>query len=171
MSTPFLCEIRIFSFGFAPKGWAFANGQLLPINQNQAVFSLLGTTYGGNGIQNFALPNLQTRVPMHMGGGFTLGQQGGEQAHTLTVNELAAHTHIAKCSTALGTVPSPSGGVWATDNNGNTPYGTSAGQTMSPGAIAQGGGSAPTAQPHPNMAPYLTLSFCIALSGIYPSHS
>jgi microcystin-dependent protein len=171
MSTPFLGEIKICSFGFAPKGWALANGQLLPINQNTALFSLLGTTYGGNGTTNFALPNLQTRVAIHLGGGYALGQQGGEQTHTLTVSELAAHTHIAKCSAALGTVASPSGAVWATDNNGNAPYSTSAGQTMSAGAIAMAGASTPTAQPHQNMAPYLALTFCIALQGIFPSQN
>ena len=165
MSEPFLSEIRVFGFGFAPKGWAFCNGQLLPINQNQALFSLLGTTYGGDGRVNFGLPNLQSRVPIHMGNGHTLGESRGEQNHTLSLSELAAHNHVAECSSALGTQASPSGGVWATDNNGNFPYSTSPGATMSPGAISPTGGS----QPHQNMAPYLTLNFCIALQGIFPS--
>src|ERR671922_1787366 len=107
MAEPFLSEIRIMSFGFAPKGWALCNGQLLPINQNQALFSLLGTTYGGNGQTNFALPNLQGRTPIHMGGGHTLGERGGEQAHTLSISELPTHTHTALASpaNATGLVP------------------------------------------------------------------
>jgi microcystin-dependent protein len=167
MSTPFLSEIKIVSFNFPPKGWAFCNGQLLPINQNQALFSLLGTTYGGDGRVNFGLPNLQSRVPIHMGNGHTLGEVAGEQDHTLSLTELAAHNHVAVCSSALGTQASPSGGVWATDNNGNAPYSTSPGATMSPSAIGPTGGS----QAHQNMAPYLTLNFCIALQGIFPSQN
>src|SRR6184192_2885661 len=104
---PFLSEIRIFSFVFAPKGWALCNGQLLPINQNQALFSLLGTTYGGDGRVNFGLPNLQGRVPIHMGSGHTLGEQGGEQAHTLSISELPTHTHSAVAAAVNGTQPSP----------------------------------------------------------------
>src|SRR5436190_22150278 len=103
MAEPFLSEIRIFSFGFAPQGWALCNGQLLPINQNQALFSLLGTTYGGDGRVNFALPNLQSRVPIHMGSGHTLGERAGEQAHTLSIAELPTHTHVAQASAAPGT--------------------------------------------------------------------
>src|SRR5947207_11232256 len=114
MAEPFLSEIRIFSFGFAPQGWALCNGQLLPINQNQALFSLLGTTYGGDGRVNFALPNLQTRVPMHVGSGHTLGERAGEAAHTLAIPELPAHTHVPKgTSTSTGTVAIPTGNVLA----------------------------------------------------------
>src|SRR5512138_655887 len=103
MADPFLSEIRMFSFGFAPRGWALCNGQLLPINQNQALFALMGTTYGGDGRVNFALPNLQGRVPIHMGNGHTLGERAGEQAHTLSLPELPAHTHAAQASPAAGT--------------------------------------------------------------------
>ena len=169
MSEPFLSEIKIFGFGFAPKGWALCNGQLMPINQNQALFSLLGTTYGGDGRVNFGLPNLQSRVPIHMGNGHTLGEVAGEQNHTLSLTELAAHNHVAVCGSALGTQASPSGGVWATDNNGNLPYSTSAGASMSPAAIGPAGVSQP--QPHQNMAPFLVLTFCIALQGIFPSQN
>src|SRR2546430_17732596 len=104
MSEPFLSEIRIFSFNFAPKGWAFCNGQLLPINQNQPLFSLLGTTYGGDGRVNFALPDLRARVPIHMGSGHTLGERGGEQAHTLSISEVTEHTHVANASSSYGGV-------------------------------------------------------------------
>src|SRR5262249_30229335 len=107
MAEPFLSEIRIFSFGFAPKGWALCNGQLLPINQNQALFSLLGTTYGGDGRVNFALPNLQSRVPIHVGQGHVLGEKGGEQAHTLTISELPLHLHVANASNNAGSTNLP----------------------------------------------------------------
>src|SRR4051794_3437763 len=113
MGTPFLAELRIVSFNFAPKGWAFCNGQLLPINQNQALFSLLGTTFGGNGQTTFALPNLQGRVPVQPGGGITLGQAGGEAAHTLPVAELPQHTHTVVASSSPPTVTGPAGAWWA----------------------------------------------------------
>src|SRR6266850_4363341 len=107
MAEPFLSEIRIFSFGFAPKGWALCDGQLLPINQNQALFSLLGTTYGGDGRVNFGLPNLQSRVPIHTGEGHTLGEKGGEQAHTLSIAEIPTHVHVMQASSTAGDVPVP----------------------------------------------------------------
>src|SRR5579871_4877789 len=109
MSAPFLSEIRIVSFNFAPKGWALCDGQLLPINQNQALFSLLGTTYGGDGRVNFALPDLRTRVPIHVGSGFSLGERGGEQSHTITMGEMAQHTHVANAVTAAANNGSPNG--------------------------------------------------------------
>lgn len=172
MSEPFLSEIRIFSFVFAPKGWALCNGQLLPINQNQALFSLLGTTYGGNGQTNFALPNLQGRTPIHVGQGNTLGQAGGEQAHTLTQSEMAAHLHgfsANSCftgATANATQLPPTGNYWA--NNGKSVFTTLPGNSaMSAQAVGNVGGS----QAHQNMQPYLTLSFCIALQGIFPSQN
>src|SRR5258705_465395 len=113
MAEPFLSEIRIMSFGFPPKGWALCDGQLLPINQNQALFSLLGTTYGGDGRVNFGLPNLQGRAPIHMGGGHTLGERGGEQAHTLSISEIPTHVHSANAASAVGTAPLPTGNFLA----------------------------------------------------------
>jgi microcystin-dependent protein len=173
MSSPLLSEIRAVSFNFPPKGWAFCNGQLLPINQNQALFSLLGTTYGGDGRVNFGLPDLQGRIPMHeVGGGnnHTLGERGGEQTHTLSVSELPGHSHPANCSDVAGAKPDAKGGVWARDNNGNAPYSSSGDATMAttaPGAIGVTGGS----QSHPNLAPFTVLNFCIALQGIFPSQN
>lgn len=164
MADPFLSEIRIFSFNFAPRGWAMCNGQLLPINQNQALFALLGTTYGGNGQTNFALPELRGRVPMHVGGGLTLGQRGGEEVHTLTLNEMPIHTHQARGSANGPTVTPPTNNFWSS-NTGFTPYGTTADTAMSPQAISNIGGS----QAHENMSPFLTLNYCIALQGIFPS--
>jgi microcystin-dependent protein len=167
MSTPFLGQITLFSFDFAPKGWALANGQLLPINQNQALFSLLGTFYGGNGTTNFQLPNLQGRVPIHQGSGYAIGQSSGTENVTLLTSELPSHTHAATCSHNAGTLGSPSGAVWAADGDGNLPYSTTAGATMAPAAISAIGGG----QPHDNLAPFSVLNFCIALTGIFPSRS
>lgn len=172
MAEPFLSEIRIFSFVFAPRGWALCNGQLMAINTNQALFSLLGTTYGGNGQTNFGLPNLQSRVPIHMGSGHTLGEQGGEQAHTLSISELATHTHTftgnraAVAATANATQISPQANVWA--NSGKNAYNSGAGNgVMSPQTVGNVGGS----QAHLNMQPFLVLNFCIALQGIFPSQT
>ncbi len=170
MAEPFLSEIRLMSFVFAPKGWAQCNGQLLPINQNQALFSLLGTTFGGDGQVNFALPDLRGRVPVHVGAGFELGQRGGAQNHTLTVAELPAHTHVFNASSALATSNEPmidvnTGRSVARSTAANL-YGTATNLTpMAPGALGNVGGS----QPHLNMQPFLTLNFCIALQGIFPS--
>lgn len=166
MAEPFLSEVRIFSFGFAPVGWAQCNGQLLPINQNQALFSLLGTTYGGDGRVNFALPDLRGRVPMHVGSGHILGERGGEQAHTLSISELPAHTHQARASANGPTVTPPTNNFWAS-NTGFAPYGSTADIAMSPLTISNIGGS----QAHLNMSPYLTLNCCIALQGIFPSQT
>ena len=166
MAEPFLSEIRIMSFDFAPKGWALCNGQLLPINQNQALFSLLGTTFGGDGRVNFALPDLRARVPIHVGAGFTLGQRGGEQAHTLSISEIPTHTHSVNANTAA------TGGVATPNNNflggGNNVY---AAPNAGPLVAIQAGTITPTggSQAHLNMQPFLTLSFCIALQGIFPS--
>lgn len=165
MATPFLSEIRIFSFTFAPKGWAFCNGQLLPINQNQALFSLMGTTYGGDGKTTFALPNLQGRMPIHEGAGFTLGQVGGEQNHTLISPEMPLHTHAATASSNPANAGAAPGNFWA---NGNQPaYASNANASLAPATVNNIGGS----QPHDNMPPYLVLNFCIALSGIFPSQN
>jgi microcystin-dependent protein len=164
MGTPFLGEIRIFSFNFAPKGWAMCNGQSMAINQNQALFSILGTTYGGDGINTFALPNLQGRMPVHVGNGILLGQSGGEANHTLTIPELPAHTHVAAGSSTPANLGVPTGNLWAT---GNAAYNPTANTTMNPAGILPAGGS----QPHPNMSPYLVVNICIALQGIFPSRN
>ena len=165
MAEPFLAEIRMMSFVFAPKGWALCNGQLLPINQNQALFSLLGTTFGGDGRVNFALPDLRSRVPIHVGAGHTLGERGGEAAHTLTPAELPNHTHLVAASTvATGGTATPNGNYLGGANNAyHAPSGPLS--TLRPDAVSNVGGS----QPHLNMQPFLTLSFCIALQGIFPS--
>src|SRR5213593_4432240 len=145
MAEPFLSEIRIFSFVFAPKGWALCNGQLLPINQNQALFSLLGTTYGGDGRVNFALPDLRSRVPTHVGSGLTLGERAGEQAHTLTISELTQHTHVASASSSNGDVNFAANHVLAAALN--LYAGASNLTSISPTSISTVGGS----QPHENM--------------------
>ena len=163
MAEPFLSEIRIMSFGFAPKGWALCNGQIMPINQNQALFALLGTTFGGDGRVNFALPNLQGRTPIHVGSGHTLGERGGEQAHTLSTAELPQHAHVLNATNANG----------ATDNPVNNVLGAAASLYGTPGSLvamsSQSTTSAGGSQAHLNMQPFLTLSFCIALQGIFPS--
>jgi microcystin-dependent protein len=151
------------SFNFAPKGWAMCNGQLLPINQNQALFSLLGTTYGGNGQTNFALPDLRGRAPIHVGAGHTLGERAGEEAHTLSSAELPQHTHVMNGSSTNADVVSPTGNVVAQSSQ---LYGPAAQLTpLDPSSSGNTGGS----QAHLNMQPYLTLTFCIALQGIFPS--
>src|SRR5262249_26488591 len=181
MSEPFLGELKIISWNFPPKGWAFCNGQTLPINQNQALFSILGTTYGGDGRQTFALPNLQGRVPFHVGNGIVLGEMGGETAHTLNISELAAHTHSlaganvqADTASANGNTPSgsvvPAQGVAAT-TSGNVAaniWGSGAPSgAMNPAGLTAVGGN----QPHDNMSPYLVLNVIIALQGIFPSQN
>ncbi|KGM40535.1 tail collar protein [Aquabacterium sp. NJ1] len=170
MGTPFLGEIRQTSFGFAPKGWALCNGQLLPISQNQALFAILGTTYGGNGQTTFALPDLRGRSPAHAGGTMTLGESVGAEAHTLTVNEIPAHAHGLQGSTDLANNTSPEGNLLAAKGRGGKDIyapGASTLQPMSPQAIAPSGAS----QPHENMQPFLTLNFIIALTGIFPSRN
>jgi len=166
MAEPFLAEIRIVSFGFAPKGWAQTNGQLLPINQNQGLFSLLGTTYGGDGRVNFALPDIRGRVSMHVGNGHTLGEKGGEQAHTLSINELPAHTHFAQASNNNGDSQLADGKVLGVVA-GRIYTDVAALTTLSAGTITNVGGS----QAHLNMQPFLTLTYCIALQGIFPSQN
>jgi microcystin-dependent protein len=165
MAEPFLSEIRLFSFNFPPKGWALCNGQLLPINQNQALFSLLGTTYGGNGQTNFALPNLRGRCAMHEGSGFTLGQAGGEEAHTITMSEMPAHFHVLQGANKNGDLPVPGGNLLGNVNNLYR-----AATNLVPllsGTVGNAGGS----QPHMNMSPYIAINFCIALQGIFPSQN
>jgi microcystin-dependent protein len=166
MAEPFLSEIRMMSFNYAPRGWAMCNGQLLPINQNQALFSLLGTTYGGDGRVTFALPDLRDRVPIHVGNGHTLGERAGEQVHTLTAAETSQHTHTMSASSAAATTGTPGVGVVPAQSTGAPLYAAPSNvAAMDPGAVDAVGGS----QAHQNMQPYLTLSFCIALQGIFPS--
>lgn len=153
------------SFGFPPKGWATCDGQLLPINQNQALFSLLGTTYGGDGRVNFALPDLRGRVPIHMGGSHTLGERGGEQSHTLSISELPAHTHIANATTNGSDSVVPSDGVLGATSNMYGPATNLA--SLAPAMVSSIGGS----QAHLNMQPFLVLNFSIALQGIFPSQT
>ena len=167
MAEPFLGEIRMMSFPFAPKGWALCNGQVMPINQNQALFALLGTTFGGDGRVTFALPDLRGRTPLHAGNGHALGERAGEQAHTLSIAELPMHTHATRAVTDKATTPVPNGNMLAT-TKGMSAYATPVDLTaLDPAAVASAGGG----QPHPNMQPFLTVNFCIALQGIFPSPS
>ena len=169
MAEPFLSEIRIMSFAFAPKGWALCDGAFLPINQNQALFSLLGTTFGGNGQTTFQLPDLRGRTPIHVGSGHTLGERGGAQAHTLSIAELPTHAHVAQGTTAAADQPTPVGNLLGavdlTAFTTNVYAAPGAFVAMAPQTIGNTGGS----QAHLNMQPFLTLSFCIALQGIFPS--
>ncbi|HEU0130071.1 MAG TPA: tail fiber protein [Mycobacteriales bacterium] len=167
MGDPFLGEIKMVPYNYAQQGWAMCNGSQLPINQNQALFSLLGTTYGGNGQTTFALPNLQGRVPMHFqNNAFNQGQQGGEQAHTITINELPTHTHVTQGTQNAATTVASTGNVFAnaTVNAYNDPASFA---SLAPNTIGNVGGS----QPHNNMAPYTVLTFVIALQGVFPSHN
>ena len=179
MAEPFLSEIRMMSFNFPPKGWAFCNGQFLPINQNQALFSLLGTTYGGNGQTNFALPDLRGRVPIHTGGGHSLGEAAGSSGVTVNIQQLPTHTHTMQAKAAQapligGAVTGPTKSLaQAAISNANPPptvnlYATGAPLVaMAANSTSNTGGS----QPHNNMMPYLTINFCIALQGIFPSQN
>lgn len=167
MSEPFLSEIKIMSFNFPPKGWALCNGQLLPINQNQALFALLGTTYGGNGQTNFALPDLRGKVPIHMGNGHTLGETAGSTSVTINQQQMPLHPHALFASSQNGNELTPNGNVLANVaakiyNDPVAPL-----TTLNPQSVTSVGGS----QPHNNMMPYTVLSFCIALQGIFPSRN
>jgi len=165
MAEPFLGEIRIASFKFAPKGWALCNGQFLPINQNQALFSLLGTNYGGNGTTTFGLPDLRGRMPLSFGGPYVIGQQGGSESHTIRLQELPEHTHMVTASANTGNRSSPSDNLPAASHGAYAP-GPDA--SLAPASVTNAFG---TAQPHYNMPPYLALNFIIALTGIFPSQS
>jgi microcystin-dependent protein len=166
VAEPFLSEIRLMSFSFAPKGWALCNGQLLPINQNQALFSLLGTTFGGDGRVNFALPDLRARLPIHVGSGHTLGERGGEESHTLSIAELPEHVHLWNAKSSPATTATPDASSVLAGSTGDNAWGPASNLVaMSPGAVQNTGGS----QAHQNMQPFLVLSFCIALQGIFPS--
>jgi microcystin-dependent protein len=165
MAQPYLGEIRAFGFTFAPKGWALCNGQLLPINQNQALFSLLGVTFGGDGIRTFQLPNLQASMPVHMGNGFDIGSLGGQSTHTLLVTEIPTHTHQAQGVSTTANSSSATDATWGASTQ--NPYINTQNTSMAANAVSPAGGG----QPHDNMAPYLVLNYCIALAGIYPSRS
>jgi microcystin-dependent protein len=165
MAEPFLAEIRIMSFVFPPRGWALCNGQLLPINQNQALFSLMGTTYGGDGRVNFGLPDLRGRTPIHFGQGHNLGERGGEQAHTVSLAEMPTHVHLAFGSGTNADAPIPGNAVLGAANNLYTA--AAALTSLDPSTLTTVGGS----QAHQNMQPFLTLSFCVALQGIFPSQN
>jgi microcystin-dependent protein len=167
MSTPFLSEIKIVSFNFPPKGWALCNGQLLPINQNQALFALLGTTYGGNGQTTFALPNLRGQVPIHVGQGHTLGEQAGSSSVTLNQTQMPQHLHFLQGSSTDGNNANVTNNILA--RQVGNPYSTTLGNAgaFPPGVVTNVGGS----QPHNNMMPYLVLNFIIALQGIFPSRN
>ena len=175
MSNPFVAEIRIFAGNFAPLGWALCQGQLLPLSQNTALFSLIGTFYGGNGSSNFALPNFQDSAPIHHGQGQGLtdrfiGETGGSESVTLIQSEIPVHNHSLQGTSSAADQTTPAGNVWAASGVGRTPpplYSTTQNTTMAPTALAPSGGSLP----HNNMHPYLTLNFIIALQGVFPPRS
>ena len=170
MADFFLSEIRIMSFNFAPRGWALCNGQLLPINQNQALFSLLGTTYGGDGRVNFALPDMRSRTPIHFGNGHTLGERAGTESITLATTNLPAHTHtlgVVGGGSVSGNVTAPGGKLLASSNPNNFYTNASPNTTLNAGTISSTGGN----QAHENRQPFLTLNFCIALQGVFPSQN
>lgn len=168
MGTPFLGELKIISWNFAPKGWAFCNGQFLPINQNQALFSLLGTMYGGNGQTTFALPDMRGRTPIHVGQGFFQGQAGGEENHTVTQSEMPQHLHVAQATSANATTSVPGSGVLlATSVNYEAYRAPSSLVSLQPATVSNVGGS----QPHENRQPYLVLNMIIALQGVFPSRN
>ena len=168
MSEPFLAEIRLMSFNFAPQGWAMCNGQFLPINQNQGLFSLLGTSYGGNGQTTFQLPDFRDRIPVHVGGSFDFpGQKGGEAAHTVSIAEMPTHVHVLNATSDTATGPIPNNTVMMGTCSADL-YGAPASLVaMSPTTIGNAGGS----QPHENRQPYSRVNFCIALQGIFPTQN
>lgn len=173
MAEHFLGEIRIMSFNFAPKGWAQCDGQLLPINQNQALFALMGTTYGGNGQTNFALPDFRDRTGIHVGNGFNWGQKGGESAHTLNINELPQHNHLVNAKApndSSGNTNLPSGNFLSNSAPAEI-YQTGAGNPSPLAAFSQTISSVGGSQAHENTQPSLVLNFCVALQGIFPSHN
>ena len=171
MSQPYVGEIRLVGFNFAPVGWAFCQGQIMPISENEALFNLIGTTYGGDGQSTFALPDLRGRLALHQGNGFTLAETGGAETVTLTTPQLPSHTHVPQCdSNSGGNALSPANNVWSFDTSGqfgNFAAARSDSDAMNAGAIGLAGGS----QPHDNHQPYLTLNYIISLFGIFPSQS
>ena len=173
MSEPFLAEVRMVGFNFAPRGWAFCDGQILPINQNQSLYSLLGTTYGGDGRTSFALPDLRGRTPIHVGasdGGthHSQGQKSGEETHTLAVNEMPIHTHSLQASTNAATADDPTGQVLSKSRERSyANYSPAQAVDMGASSVANVGGG----QAHENMQPYLAVNFCMALQGLFPSRN
>jgi len=172
MASPYIGEIRMFGGSFAPAGWAFCNGQLLPISENESLFILLGTTYGGDGQETFALPNLQSRIPLHMGQGaglssYTIGEQGGVEEVTLTTNQIPIHSHPPLASDAGGTADSPGNNYWASSSLGKPYVAGPPGVLMNSGTITPTGGS----QPHDNMLPFLCVTYIISLFGVFPSQT
>jgi microcystin-dependent protein len=157
----------MFAGNFAPAGWAFCNGAILPIDQNDALFNLIGTTYGGDGQTTFALPDLQSRIPVHVGPGFALGQSGGAESVTLTTSQIPAHSHVPQCFSTGGNQNKPDGGVWASSSPATYYASAAPSATMDPAAIASTGGS----QPHDNMVPFLVVNFILSLFGIFPSQT
>ncbi len=167
MATPYLGEIRLFSYSKVPRGWAQCNGQLMSVNQNKPLFTLLGTAYGGDGVNSFALPDLRGRAPIHFGKGYNLANSGGEATHALTNGEMPSHTHSLTASSSGASLPGPGGNLWAVlPDNAYAPQ-TSQNTSLSPASLANTGNN----QGHDNMAPYLTVNFCIAISGIFPSRT
>jgi len=166
MSSPFIGEIRMFGGNFAPQGWAICDGSLMAIDQNDALFALIGTTYGGDGQTTFALPDLRSRVPVHVGPGFALGQAGGVESVTLTANQIPAHSHVPLANSGTGSQSSPANGLWAGSSPSLNEYSTATPSlTMNPATVGQSGGS----QPHDNMMPFLSVNFILSLFGIFPS--
>lgn len=167
MAEPFLAEIRIFSFNFAPKGWAQCNGQTMPINQNQALYALLSTKFGGDGKTTFGIPNLQGRVAVNPGpNNVAWGTSGGEVTHTLTSSEMPAHNHAVVASLSAAAQRGPSGGYWSVVSDTTNNYAPMPNTTMAAAAVTTVGGG----QAHPNMQPYLVLNYCIAITGYFPPH-
>lgn len=173
MAQPYIGEVRMFGGNFAPVGWEFCDGQLLPISENDALFTLIGTTYGGDGQETFALPNLQSRIPLHMGAGpdgttYQIGEMAGTEQETLTVQQIPIHSHPLLASTSNGSQTNPEGGVLATSPGNVLPYiADSPGVNMSPQAISPVGGS----QPHGNVQPFLCINYIISLFGLFPSQT
>ena len=165
MAQPYVGEFRMFAGNFAPAGWMFCNGQLLPISENETLFQLIGTTYGGDGQSTFALPDLRGRLPLHQGNGFILAETGGAEAITLTVNQIPAHTHALLASEAVGSAASPQGSLLGASGSSNVYRPGPTTTLMSPLAVGPVGGS----QPHTNLQPYLCIDFIISLFGIFPS--
>lgn len=167
MSSPFVGEIRMFAGNFAPAGWMLCQGQILAISENETLFNLIGTTYGGDGQTTFALPNLQSRVPMHVGPGFALGQAAGAETVTLTTSQIPAHGHVPQAFSTNGNQNGPQNNVWAFSGSESIYSNVAPSEAMAPVAVGSAGGS----QPHDNMVPFLVVNFIISLFGIFPSQN